>query len=387
MSIETKETIVLYIIDTLEMGGAERSLLDITTRFKKIKPVFLQLYKGEELKADFERNNIKVIQLQLNGNYKFSKAVTKIVEIIDILKPDLIHASLVRSCLISRKLKKHTSIPLINSYTSNSYSKSRYEKLSLVRKIKLKYIQNLDILSSNKVDLFISNSQTIKDNNIQALNINPSKIKVIPRGREVNKFANDSKSLSNLKDEMRLGDSKILINVGRLIESKGQMDLIQAFSKLKKNNAILLIVGEGPYYKNLAAEIKRLKLEKSVFLLGKRDDVPALLHISDLFIFTSYLEGLPGSLIEAMMAKLPIIASDIRENLECLPEKAGVFFPVGDINYLYRSIENELNRTATGKSQSNKRVTLAYNYAIENYDIDVISKKYEKLYLELLKSI
>jgi len=386
VGIQTKKKIVLYIIDTLQMGGAERSLLDITTKFKRIEPIFLQLYKGEELKADFERNNIKVIQLQLNGGYEFSKAVNKIIEIIDLVKPDLIHASLVRSCLISRKLKKHTSIPLINSYTSNSYSKSRYEKLSLVRKIKLKYIQNLDRLSSKKVDLFISNSQTIKDNNIRALNIKPSKIKVIPRGREVNKFANDSKSLSNLKEEMQLGDSKILINVGRLIESKGQMDLIQAFSKLKKNNIILLIVGEGPYHKNLEAEITRLKLEKSVFLLGRRDDVPALLQISDLFIFTSYLEGLPGSLIEAMMAKLPIIASDIRENLECLPKNGGVFFPVGDVNCLYRLIEKELNHSDTEQSDSNKKVALAYNYAVENYDINVISEKYEKLYLELLKS-
>jgi len=381
-----KKIRVLFIIDTLKMGGAERSLLDITTRFNKIEPVFLQLYKGDELKVDFESNNIKVLQLQLNGNYKFSNAVIKITEIIDLLKPDLIHASLVRSSLISRKLKKYTSIPLINSFTSNSYSRNRYEKLSLLRKLKLKYIQYLDRLSSYKVDVFISNSQTIKDNNIRALNINPSKIKVIPRGREVSKFSHDKKSLSNLKKEMQLDNSKIIINVGRLIESKGQMDLIRAFSKVKKNNIVLLIVGEGPYYKNLAAEIKRLNLEKSVFLLGKRNDVPALLNISDLFIFTSYLEGLPGSLIEAMMAKLPIIASDIQENLECLPKNAGVFFPVGDINYLYKLIEKELNQTDAEKLQSNERVALAHNYALKNYDINVISDKYEKLYSELLKS-
>lgn len=263
---------VLFIIDTLNSGGAEKSLIEMATKFQGITPVFLHIYKGEFLKDILIDNGIKVISLNLEGKYRFNKATKEILKIIDKIKPDIIHSTLIRSDLISRKLKAQINIPLINSFVSNSYKKERYKALSFLRKLKLRYIEFLDKRSASKVDLFISNSKNIAKDNSKVLNVSTDKIVVIPRGRDINLFRISTERIKEKRNELKLGDNRVLLNVGRLIESKGQLDLIIAYSKVVIHfpNTVLLMAGDGPFRNQLELEIKRLKLDGNIKLLGNR---------------------------------------------------------------------------------------------------------------------
>ena len=156
---------VLYLIDTLEGYGAEKSLAHITCNFKEITPVFVHIYKGSTLKPYLESNGIKVYSLNFSSKYSFSKVLPKISEIYEAEKPDVIHATLFRSEIIARKLKKEfPEITLIGSFVSNSYSKQRFNNLNTVAKAKLMSIQLYDCLTSRYVDKFICNSFAIKGN-------------------------------------------------------------------------------------------------------------------------------------------------------------------------------------------------------------------------------
>ena len=126
-------------------------------------------------------------------------------------------------------------------------------------------------------------------------------------------------------------EDKVFLNVSRLQQGKGHLDLIQAFSQIKESNTKLLIAGEGPQRTTLENEIKKFRIGRKVLLLGYRDDINKILKVSDYFVFPSYYEGLPGALIEAIFAKKPIIFSNIPENRECMPEEAGLKFSPGDI--------------------------------------------------------
>lgn len=174
----------------------------------------------------------------------------------------------------------------------------------------------------------------------------------------------------------------IIVTVGRLIESKGHNELIIAFSKVAKerDNLILVIAGEGPNRQNLEKLIINYKLEKKVFLLGNRTDIGEILAISKIFAFPSYLEGMPGSLVEAMMAKLPIICSAIPENIECLPKDGAIFFKNGDVKALSEGIIKIIDNYSFHQERAHK----TFNHAKKNYQIENIAKAYEKAYLRLL---
>ena len=373
---------VLYLIDTLEGYGAEKSLAHIACNFIEITPIFIHIYKGSTLKPYLESNGIKVYSLNFSSKYSFSKVVPKIHEIYDAEKPDYIHATLFRSEIIARKLKKSfPEITLIGSFVSNSYSKQRFNNLNTVAKAKLMSIQIYDCLTSGYVDKFICNSFAIKETNSKALRISEDKIKVIYRGRSpIMEFSSD---LDIEKFKRNLGvnkEDKVFLNVSRLQQGKGHLDLIKAFSDLKESNSKLLIAGEGIQRNTLETEIKKLGLEEKVKLLGYRNDINKILEVSDFFVFPSYYEGLPGALIEAIFAKKPIIFSDIPENRECMPAEAGLKFSPGDIHALTCLMSSVLEKSYCDLNQD-----LAYEYARRKFDIKSVSSAYESFYKNLNK--
>lgn len=374
---------VLFIIDTLETGGAEKSLLDITSGFSYFEPVFLQLFPGEKLASSFKRAGIEVYSYKFSANYNFKRIANEISDTVKKIDPVIIHSTLFRSDMVARELVKQIKVPLVNSFVNNSYSKNRYNNLDVFEKIKLKGIEMWDCYTAKNVDLFISNSETIKKSNAIALNIPREKIKVIYRGRDIAKFNNvDKKKIDELKKEFNIQNEKVFLNVSRLLERKGQLELVKAFGGLVKKHpeSKLLIAGAGAFREKLEKEIEEMSLQNSVFLLGNRDDVPDLLKLADFFVFPSHYEGLPGALIEAMFSKTPIIASNIPENLECVDSKKALVFPVGDIEALTTTLLE-----ATEFNRNNDSPQEAYNYALENFQIDKIVQKYESVYKDLLK--
>lgn len=106
-------------------------------------------------------------------------------------------------------------------------------------------------------------------------------------------------------------DAYVIVNVGDLAPGKNQGVLIEALS-LFGGDVHLVICGEGPERQNLEALSKAASVSDRVHLLGFREDIGAMLSISDLFCFPSQREGLPVSVLEAMAAGLPVVASDIR---------------------------------------------------------------------------
>lgn len=375
---------VLYLIDTLEVGGAEKSLLTITSAFKNVIPVFVYIYPGNSLEKKFIENEIEVHFLGIESGYNFSNALKKLLPLVKVINPDIIHSTLFKSDIIARRLIKHYPKPLINSLVNNSYAKSRFRNLPLVGKIKLYLVQQYDAKTAKNVDLFISNSQAIKITNSFALSIPESKIKVIHRGRDSSIFENFSKiDLKNISNEIDFKGRKIFLNVSRLLERKGQLDLLKAFNLLGKDrdDLLLLIAGEGEYRGVLEKYILDNDLKGKVLLLGNRNDIPLLLKSADYFIFPSWYEGLPGALIEAMMSGTPIIASDIPENRECVSSESALIFKKASINSLFQSIKWALTHEKEMKNKSSKAIHISK----EKFEISRIVMEYESAYKELLE--
>jgi glycosyltransferase involved in cell wall biosynthesis len=158
-----------------------------------------------------------------------------------------------------------------------------------------------------------------------------------------------------------------LIAVGRLKAPKDFMTLIRAFAALPDGSFEAVVVGDGPDRGAVEAEIRALGLDECVRLIGERSDVPALLAESDLFVLSSRSEGLPVSVLEAMAAELPVVASSVGGLAELvLDAETGILVPPGDTPALAAALgrlveDRELRRRlgAAGRARAETFFDLA----------------------------
>jgi glycosyltransferase involved in cell wall biosynthesis len=127
------------------------------------------------------------------------------------------------------------------------------------------------------------------------------------------------------------GSALRLVSVGRLAEPKDFSTLVAALARLPAGTARLRILGAGPLRGTLEAQIANLGLDGSVELVGEVADVRPFLYESDVFVLSSRSEGMPISVLEAMAAGLPVIASDTGGLREVVVEgETGFLVPPGD---------------------------------------------------------
>ena len=135
---------------------------------------------------------------------------------------------------------------------------------------------------------------------------------VIPNGIEIDKYKFNPKVRKEVRKELNIDDDEILIgHVGRFQNVKNHNFLIDIFYELQKDiKSKLVLVGDGELQRTIKEKVKELKIENKVLFLGLRNDVNRILQGIDLFVFPSYYEGLPLTLIEAQASGLNILASD-----------------------------------------------------------------------------
>jgi glycosyltransferase involved in cell wall biosynthesis len=180
----------------------------------------------------------------------------------------------------------------------------------------------------------------------------------------------------DLKEELNIGSEPVVGFVGRMVREKGLFELVTAAAEVRKSfrDARFLLVGEelkserGRYGERLRQLIGEKGLEGNVILAGKRDDVPALLALMDIFVLPSYREGMPRSILEAMASSLPVVASDIRGCREEVDEgRTGLLVDPGDIKGLADAICELLadpDRARTMGRKGREKVLIEYDESV-----------------------
>lgn len=118
-------------------------------------------------------------------------------------------------------------------------------------------------------------------------------------------------------------DAFMLLSIGELNRNKNHETVIKALAKLRNPNVFYVICGQGPLEVHLKKLISDLGLRQQVILLGYRKDIVEICKAADLFVFPSYREGLPVSLMEAMASRLPVVCSNVRGNKDLIVQGKG----------------------------------------------------------------
>src|SRR5690349_17534898 len=205
---------VLFVIDTLQTGGAEQSLFANAIRFKSMQPVVCHLYAGDLLKQRFIDHGVPVYSVGLKKKYGFVQAYKQLKAIVQKEQPDIIVAYLTRSELVARLVGRFSHIPVIGTFVSELYSDSYNTSLSAKAKLAVSFFKWANKTTARFCNGFIANSEVVKQSNGNALGIDLNKIAVINRGR-------DSKVFRFHAPQILPGKPPRFLNVGRLVPVKG----------------------------------------------------------------------------------------------------------------------------------------------------------------------
>ncbi len=154
----------------------------------------------------------------------------------------------------------------------------------------------------------------------------------------------------NLKDALGIKEKFVIGMIARLEPVKGINFFIDGMKEVsaKHQNAVAIIIGDGSMQSELKERVKKEALEESILFLGYRQDIPQLLSIMDLVVLTSEKEGVPAkTLMEAMAASKPIVASDVKGNKQLIINNvSGILVEYNNPHKLTYSIEKFINQPA-----------------------------------------
>ena len=170
--------------------------------------------------------------------------------------------------------------------------------------------------------------------------------------------------------------TQTIIMVARLDEIKDQETLLKAYSKIQKK-CNLILVGDGnkrAYLEGIASE---LGLNVKKIFVGSKLDIPAMLAAADIFAFsTTSLEGFGIALIEAMAARLPIIATDVPACREVLDDgKAGILIPVGRVDLWINALNQVISSSTTKDLYIEKSIQ-----NLKKYDVKDVKNKWSSVF-------
>lgn len=211
---------------------------------------------------------------------------------------------------------------------------------------------------------------------VQHRGIPNRKTRVILNGVPLEKFLAHPAAPGSLSSRIRFG------TVGRMVPAKAHSILLEAFALLAPRvpHAELCIVGYGPLYEKIAAQLHRLNLAGRVTLQGLSLDTPRILSQFDVFVLSSISEGLPVVILEAMAAGLPLVSTQVGGVPEVAPEGSVAWYcsPGAPEPLAQAMYQAAVSGDLALRGQTARQI------AVARFSISQMWQNYEALFLELL---
>ncbi len=303
---ENKKIKVLHILSALTSGGAETNLLALLHCFDKGEFEHAVAYGGGgELEQEFSVLGIKLIKLSdYPLGFRDILKLRKILRKISDFQPDIIHSHLDMANIFGLVAGYVTGAKVLLHFHGFGIF---YKELSAVSRLN-SFIWRVLSRSYRYCDCAIA----ICDYQVSYLKragIDKKKIIKIQNGININQGDIQPAVLNGINTE----NVYCFVSVARFHRQKNHELLIASFSDVVQRfpDVYLVLVGDGPCRSQIEKQIKMLGLENKISLLGVRRDIPNINESCDCFVQASSWELSPITLLEAMRARRPVIATDV----------------------------------------------------------------------------
>lgn len=367
-----RKTKILYIQSTFKDGSPNSLLWNLSKRMDKDKYEILAccMRKGGPYEENLRDLGLQVKNFNMKGVLDV-RVIFKIAKFIRENKVDIVHTSIRLADWYGRVSAKVAGVPLIFSTIHNT-DYWRREKKYLVYSI-------IDRLTMTLNTHVVAVSNGVKDFLVRWQRINPDKITTIYNGVDVEKYT-DTTGFEKLRNLFGLrGDIPTIGVTARLTRQKGLDIFLQAAKYILQNGrqAQFLLVGDGPSRGELEDLAKKLEIEQYIIFTGFRTDIPAILGLLDIFVMSSRWEGLGLSIIEAMLAGKPVVASNVDGIPEVvLDQETGILIPPGAPKALADAICTLLDSPEKRREMGER----GRQRAIRDFSIDRMVRNFEELY-------
>lgn len=214
--------------------------------------------------------------------------------------------------------------------------------------------------------------------------VGPLEVDVIHNGADPTKFRSYPTDEARRRLNLPLR-KKILLFVGNLVPAKGAEFLLRALARLNRSNVVLYLVGDGPLRASLDLLAVSLGIRESIVFVGPmpHQEIPLWLSAADCLVIPSLSEGFPALLPEAMLCRVPIVATDVGGITELLSHgKNGWIVSSGDAAALARGIDALL----TMNKEVEAMVEEAYKIALSGFTWMANAKKTLAVYRAVTES-
>jgi len=380
------------------MGGAQRFLYEFITHLDPFKYEFLVAAgppAGGELLEKMDKKGVKTVSMKNFSNTPDLKNFLVFLEIFKLIKnfkPDILYLLSSEAGFIGaiagklyRLLFWQKNLKIIYRIGGWAFKEPRN---IFIKKIYLW----AEKLSAPFKDTIITNSEFDRHLAIKNKIIEPDKIITIYNGLDVDnlKFLSEKEAKifieskipafsASSADSAGKKHSILIGTVANLYRNKGLDFLILAAARIKKSQPTwrFMIIGEGPERSKIENLIKKSNLENTVFLTGFISDAFECLKAFDLFVLPSVKEGQPWTILEAMAAEIPIVATNIAGIPEMIEnEKSGLLVEPADSEALSLAIEKML----THPSLAHECAKNAFHIVREKFNLEEMIKKNEELF-------
>ncbi len=367
---------VLNIVNQMNRGGMENRLMDLYRHIDR-KCIQFDFYTCREEEGYYDEE-IK----SLGGKVYYSKDlnVRNLLFLPDRFKSfflshrqyKIVHCHMNQWCGVILLGAKRANVPVRIAHSRTSLDSYKFKNIiKNIIKIPVNYAATEKLAVSKKAGEWLYGKRRVNNN----------EVKVLPNAIDCYSFLFSENRRKEYRKKLNIENNFVIVHVGNLKPEKNHFFLMKVFCDyLKVNvNARLMLVGAGGLKEKIEEKAETLGISESVFLLGQRADIPEILSAADCFVFPSFYEGFPGAVLEAQAAGLPCVISDtITPEVKLL--STTVMLPVdNDTLQWVNAVERISKKIITNQDRikANKKIRQA------GYDINALSRRYEKLYIKL----
>uniref|UniRef100_Q474R1 Glycosyl transferase, group 1 n=2 Tax=Cupriavidus TaxID=106589 RepID=Q474R1_CUPPJ len=365
---------ILLLCTGLKMGGAEQQIAALARQFLRDGHAVAVVSLTAEQEVSLPEG-ATVLHLGMRKTLpSFAMALWRLNRFVRQWRPDVIHAHMVHANLAARVLAALTDGPpvLCSAHSAREGGQAR-------------------MLAYRLTDRWASLTTHVSEAGrlamIAAGAVAPERIRVVPNGIDTALFRPDPARRQSTRAALGVdADTRVIINVGRLVPEKAQHVLIEAFARLVRqadsatpSGAMrLFIVGAGQVRSTLEATIDRLGVQSVVTLLGMRNDVPALLNAADVFALSSDIEGMPLVIGEALASGCAVVATDAAGVAELLGD-AGKIVPCGSVEALADALDRAM---ACGVGMSGEQMARRQRI-VDKFSLEAVARQWIGCYAAL----
>lgn len=369
---------ILFVLRMIGFGGAERQIVELCQGMDKNKfEISVVLFFHDEgFLEELKAAGVKIHVLATKKTYK-RKAIPELIRLMKKEKFDIVQNMLPIANLaggLAARLSGTRPVVVGSLRNANPFS---WRNLFCL----------MDLAALNFFnDCVITNSETGKKFAVRDYRLPADKIQVIYNGKDFLKYQT-SVTAGQIRRELNIPDGHLVVTtIGRITEQKGYEYLIEAANiliKQQNRKVTFLVVGKPEEtFAKVKSLIQKYSLDKEVRLLGVRRDIADILAASDVFVLPSLWEGLPNVLLEAMIAGVPVVATDIEPNREVIENnQTGLLVPPKNAPALTEAIMTIVDNP--GAAAAFKEA--AYQNVLQKFNKDRLVKEYEEFYQSLCR--